>query len=135
MGQLVDTLVSGPLVIEASAVAPTTLRLDWTGRSAEQNPGDTLRPFFDAILTMAGETGYGLELHFEELEFFNSSTVTAVIQVIRKARGQGTPLEIVFDGSRKWQVLSFDALRSFQLPDGLLQIRPAEAAGRASGEL
>ncbi len=129
MGPVVDTLTSGALVIEASAASPTTLRLDWTGRSTEQNPGDTLRPFFDAILTMASETGCGLELHFEELEFLNSSTVTAVIQVIRKARGQGTSLVIVFDQSRKWQVLSFDALKSFQLPDGLLQIRPAQAEG------
>jgi hypothetical protein len=124
----VDTLVSGALTIAASAASPTTLRLDWTGRSVEQNPGDALRPYFDAILSTASEIGCGLELHFEQLEFFNSSTVTAVIQLIRTARGQGTSLLIVFDESRKWQVLSFDALKSFQLPDGLLRILPSADA-------
>jgi alpha-D-ribose 1-methylphosphonate 5-triphosphate synthase subunit PhnL len=54
---------------------------------------------------------------------FTSATVTALIQLIRKARAQGIALVIVFNAEKKWQALTFDALRSFELPDGLLRIR------------
>jgi len=124
------SLVAGGLQIEVSATGPPTLRLHWSGRSNHRNPGEALRPWFDTVLRHAREGGCGIESHFEHLEFFNSSTVTAVIHLIRQARAQGTTLSILFDGSQKWQALSFDALKSFELPDGLLQIRStAEAPG------
>lgn len=128
MDRLIKSLVAGELVIEAEDAAPRTLRLDWHGRSNERNPGVLLAPYFDAVLGRAREAGCGIETHFERLEFFNSSTVTAVIQLIRKARAQGIGLAIIFDGAQKWQALSFDALKCFELPDGLLQIRPSAAS-------
>jgi hypothetical protein len=121
----VTELVSGELKIVAEE-APSTLRLDWWGRSHERNPGPVLSPWLESVLQRARVRGLSIESHFERLEFFNSATVTALIHLIRKARAQGTTLIIVFNGARKWQSLSFDALRSFELPDRMLQIRPVE---------
>ncbi|MDP1829131.1 MAG: hypothetical protein Q8L48_38060 [Archangium sp.] len=99
------------------------LRLDWTGRSNARQPGLALGPWFAALLLRARVAGAGVEVHFEQLEFFNSSTISATIQFIREAQAQGVPLVFVFDGELKWQALTFEALRTFELPDGLLQIR------------
>jgi hypothetical protein len=60
----------------------------------------------------------GLELHFEELDYFNSSTITSLIQLIQEARAKGIPLTYVYDPALRWQKLSFDALRVF-VGDGL----------------
>jgi hypothetical protein len=119
---LLESLVSGELRIDAVEKSPS-LRLDWSGRSHERNPGLVIAPWLDGALTEARVKGLSLEAHFERLEFFNSATVTALIQLIRKARAQGIALVIVFNAEKKWQALTFDALRSFELPDGLLRIR------------
>ena len=121
---LFASLVSGDLLVEARA-AHEKLRIDWSGRSNARHPGALLTPYFEAVLIRARDGGCGIESHFERLEFFNSSTVTAVIQFIHQARAQGTALAITFDSELKWQALSFEALKSFELPDGLLQVRPA----------
>jgi hypothetical protein len=119
-------LISGELKIVADD-GPSTLRLDWWGRSHERNPGPVLSPWLEGVLQRARAQGLTIESHFEALDFFNSATVTALIQLIRKARAQGTTLVIVFSDAKRWQALSFDALKCFELPDGLLQIRAAGA--------
>lgn len=117
----------GPLLTGDSMLvvreSPGLLRLDWTGRSNARHPGWALEPLFNAVLAKARAEGLEVEVHFERLEFFNSSTISAAIQFIREARAQGTRLAFVFDGDQKWQALTFDALRTFELPDGLVEIR------------
>ncbi len=117
------SLLAGDLNIEARDCAPMMVRLDCTGRSNSRNPCELLAPYFETVLARARAAGCPVEVHFERLEFFNSSTVTAVIQLIRESRAQGTTLSIFFDGSQKWQALTFEALRTFELPDGLVKIR------------
>ena len=67
-------------------------------------------------------------MSFAALEHFNSSTVTSVIQLIQEARHRAIRLEVVYDPSRKWQRLSFDALRIFDKADGLFALRPMGAS-------
>lgn len=115
------SVVSGDSSIEVRG-SPGLLRLDWTGRSNARHPALALGPWFEAILSRARAAGSGVELHFEQLEFINSSTISATIQFIRQARAQGISLVFVFDGAQKWQALTFEALRTFELPDGLLKL-------------
>ena len=117
------SLLAGELSIEARDCAPSMVRLDCTGRSNSRHPSSLLAPYFETVLLRARTAGCPVEVHFERLEFFNSSTVTAIIQLIREARIQGTTLTIFFDGGQKWQALTFDALKTFELPDGLVNIR------------
>jgi hypothetical protein len=113
------------LTIEAAeAGGPVGIRLTWKGRSGARNPSEFLMPYFRSILEIAAKRGrVGVEMHFEGLEHFNSSTVAALIHLIQDARGKQVPLVFVYDQNLKWQKLSFDAMRVFVKSDGLLQMR------------
>lgn len=120
-----EDLTAGDLKIQVVQRAPSTLELLWTGKSNARNPTATLQPFFSQVLLAATEQKLAIELHFEKLEHFNSSTITSIIQLIQEARTKGVKLTILFDHAVKWQKLSFDALRVFAKGDGLLEFKPA----------
>ena len=80
-----------------------------------------IAPLFDRALSGARDEGRVLVIHFEKLEYFNSSTIAALVQFIRAVNEAGLGLTVVYDPSQKWQALSFDALRR--------ALRPFEATG------
>lgn len=124
-----ESLTAGELKIEVTeTAAPALIQLFWMGKSREQQPRKTLLPFFATALSAAADREAALELHFEKLEYFNSSTITCIIHLIQDARGKGVKVIIVFDPAHKWQKLSFEALRAFAKGDGLLELRAASAA-------
>jgi hypothetical protein len=114
---------AGDLHIALNAAANEGLRLDWTGRSSHRDPARILASFFGDALHRASSAGV-IEMHFEKLEHFNSSTISALIGFVRAARKAGVELRLVFDPDLKWQSLSFDALRVFEKPDGLFKLQP-----------
>ena len=120
-----EDLIAGDLKIQAIQHTPKILELLWTGKSNARNPTAILQPYFSQVLAVAMEQKLALELHFEKLEHFNSSTITAIIQLIQEARSKAVKLTITFDHGVKWQKLSFDALRVFSKGDGLLEFRAA----------
>jgi hypothetical protein len=117
-------LNAGQLSIKAttpgSGATPLQLRL--RGRSSDRHPEHILGPYFASALTAASQQQVPLELHFEELDYFNSSTITSLIQLIQEARAKEIKLTYVYDAALRWQKLSFDALRVF-VGDGL-DLRP-----------
>lgn len=122
--ELFASLVAGDLLVEAWG-SGSLLRLDWSGKSNARHPGLMLGPWFDAVFDRAVVMGCGIEAHFEALEFFNSSTIGAVIKFISDARDRGIELSLLFDAKQHWQALSFEALKTFELEDGLVRIRSA----------
>lgn len=88
-----------------------SLRVLLSGRSASREAGKTLSPLFDRVLAEAKSGSLGLALHFERLEYFNSSTIAALVQFIRAVHERGVALTVVYDGKQRWQAMSFDALR------------------------
>jgi hypothetical protein len=122
----VESLRAGTLVIEAED-APTRvyLVLYWQGKSSDRNPEKVLEPFFLQALTEAQERKLGVEMHFEKLIHFNSSTIGYLIQLIQETRRRGMSLVLIFDHALMWQKLSFDALRVFAKDNELLQLRVA----------
>jgi hypothetical protein len=87
------------------------LRVRLSGRSSSREAGKTLAPLFDRVLAEARSEARTLALHFERLEYFNSSTIAALVQFIRAAHEMGVGLTVVYDGKQRWQAMSFDALR------------------------
>jgi hypothetical protein len=122
-----ESLHAGDLKIDIVEI-DTAFRLHWLGMSNERQPEKTLKPFFATVLQGAAEGSKAIELHFEHIERFNSSTILCIIQLIQEARHKNIRLEVVYDPSRKWQRLSFDALRIFDKADGLFALRPMGAA-------
>jgi hypothetical protein len=123
-----ESFTLGDLRIDMMEVdEPPAVRLLWQGKSNDRQPDKVLGPIFAGALDRVTERKAPLELHFESLEHFNSSTITSLIQLIQEARGRGARLVVVFDPQRKWQKLSFDALRVFVKADGLFELRAASA--------
>lgn len=118
-------LVVGDLRIEAleDDVSPS-VQLLWRGKSNNRHPGEALTPYFREVLATAIQKKLPIELHFEKLEHFNSSTITSIIQLIQDSRARQVRLILIYDQALKWQKLSFDALRVFA-KDDLLELRPA----------
>jgi hypothetical protein len=119
-----ENLVQGDLTIEVTQTSPAgVLSCVWLGKSNERDPPTILRPWFEKLLAAAIRTQVGIEMHFERIEHFNSSTITALIRLIQTARKAGVKLVMVYDQNLKWQRLSFDALRVFDKNNELFQLR------------
>jgi hypothetical protein len=116
----VENVVLGDLIAELDTDTPATLRVRLTGKSASREAGKVLAPLFDRALATARGDARALVLHFERLEYFNSSTIAALIQFIRATQQASVGLTIVYDPAQKWQAMSFDALRR--------ALRPFDAA-------
>lgn len=117
-------LQSEELLIEVDERDPKLLVLHWLGRSASRTPGAVLHPWFEQLFSLARTRGAALEMRFERLEHFNSSTIAVLIQLINSAQDRRLSLTVRYDASLRWQTLSFDALRR--------ALRPFDAGGDAS---
>ncbi len=106
-----NTIQLEDLTAQIDRSAAGTLRVRLSGRSASREAGKTLAPLFDHVLADAKAGSLALALHFERLEYFNSSTIAALVQFIRLVHERGVPLTVVYDGKQRWQAMSFDALR------------------------
>ncbi len=118
-----ENLQVGDLTIEVAETPGPVYACTWKGKSNERNPPETLRPWFDKLLATASENKGTIEMHFEKIEHFNSSTITALIRLIQTCRKGGVKLVMVYDQTLKWQRLSFDALRVFEKNDDLFRLR------------
>lgn len=117
-------LVAGDLRLAVNPARADAIELAWLGRSNDRYPGKLLAPYWQTALIEAAERAVPIELHFEKLEHFNSSTISVLIQFIQEARNRGARLVMVYDQALKWQKLSFDAMRVF-VTDELFQLRSA----------
>jgi hypothetical protein len=118
----VDALSAGELTITAAREG-SSLVLAWQGKSVEREPGKILAPYFAGALDEAASQNLALELRFAALEHFNSSTITALIALVQKARAAKVKLVLVYDKAVRWQKLAFEALRALDKKDGLLELR------------
>lgn len=101
----------------------TELRLAWKGRSADREPGRFLLPILGDVLERARAGALTLVLDFTGLEYMNSSTFTPLVKSLDDSRRLNVPLVLEYSLSRKWQALSFSALRTFETLDGRIKVR------------
>lgn len=117
-----SSLTSGELAIDVEHRADESIVCTWRGRSVERDPGAVLSPYFEQLLDSAHGRRAALEMRFDSLEHFNSSTIAALIRFIQSARGRGVPLVLFYDARLKWQRLSFEALKVLDKDDKLFQL-------------
>ena len=98
------------------------IRLKWRGKSNARDPGATLHPFLDGVAAAAKADGAVVEMRLNDLEYFNSSTLAALIRAIRRFREQSTKIVISYQESAGWQRRSCEALRVLE-SDGVVEIR------------
>jgi len=118
-----ESLVTGNLRIDARVGRPTgTIQLLWMGRSNDRDPALALQPYFSQVLASASAGHVPVELHFERLEHFNSSTITSIIKLVEDARRGGVKLTVLYDKDVRWQRMSLEPLRVFA--NDLFELRP-----------
>ncbi len=118
-----DSLVTGNLRIDTRVGRPSgPIELLWMGKSNDRNPALALAPFFSQVLASACASKLPVELHFEKLEHFNSSTITSIIKLVEDARRSGVKLVVLYDKDIRWQRMSLEPLRVFA--NDLFELRP-----------
>jgi hypothetical protein len=121
MGQVVKRYEEGELALEVEEAA-AEVRVVWRGKSADREPGRFLVPVLDEVLARARAAGAKLVLDFSALEYMNSSTFTPVVKALDSARKAGVRIALEYSLARKWQALSFSALRTFETSHGSVTV-------------
>jgi hypothetical protein len=121
MGQVVNRWEEGELALELEE-SPGQVRVVWRGKSADREPGRFLVPVLTEVLERARAASAKLVHDFSALEYMNSSTFTPVVKAVDAARKAGVPIVLEYSLARKWQALSFSALRTFETSDGRVTV-------------
>lgn len=119
-----DGYEEGELMIDPW-VMDGMIRVDWHGKSNGRNPAVTLAPFFERLGDEAAAKQLPIEMRLEALEYFNSSTLSAIIRIITRMRERNIAVRLRYDENAGWQRRSCEALRVLDTGDGLVQISPA----------
>lgn len=101
--------VFGDLSIEVGGTAEG-LELIWRGSSNSRNPGEALRAYFKVALAEAAVRRAKLDLHFEDLIQFNSSTVSVLLNLVDEAAAAGVKVTYFYDGALRWQAHNFESI-------------------------
>ncbi|MDQ3262387.1 MAG: hypothetical protein M3Y59_01820 [Myxococcota bacterium] len=102
---------------------PSEVRVTFRGRSAAREPGQFLIPILRDSLQRAGDTKRPLVLDFSSIDYMNSSTFTPLVKLLDEAARGGHRVLVEFAKDKKWQSLSFAALRAFETSDGRVSFR------------
>ncbi len=101
--------IFGDLSIEVGGTAEG-LELIWRGSSNSRNPGEALRAYFKIALAEASTRRAKLDLHFEHLIQFNSSTVSVLLHLVDEAVVAGVSMSFFYDGGLRWQAHNFESI-------------------------
>lgn len=99
------------------------IEVTWRGKANERRPAATLNPFFEAVIFEAEQQQRGLELHFEGLEHFNSSTIAVLMQLVQRLNLKQIPITMTYDGTQKWQKMTFGALEQLTGRGSMLELK------------
>lgn len=121
MGDAVTHYAQGELSLELTQTA-RELRLTWRGKSSEREPSRFLVPVLSESLRRARDARLPLVMDFSQLDYMNSSTFTPVVKALDESRRLAVPVVLEYSLGRKWQALSFSALRTFETLDGRIKI-------------
>lgn len=97
------------------------VRLSWRGKSNDREPGRFLVPILTEALTRAGKDA-ALVLDFTDVDYMNSSTFAPIVKALEQAKREGIAVSLEFSRARKWQVISFNALKAFETQDGRIKL-------------
>jgi hypothetical protein len=118
-----DALTLTELTIDVVRTPESVFECTWRGKSSDRNPAESLQLWLDVLLATAVDQQAPIEMHFEHIEHFNSSTITVLIRFIQACRAKRAKLVIVYNNALRWQSLSFEALRVFVMKDDLFVLR------------
>lgn len=109
------------LTIEVTDAADS-IHLLWKGRSTDRDPARFLLPLLRGTLERAGNGQKRVVLDFTLLEYMNSSTFSPLVRFLDEAARGEHRLLLEYSQDKKWQTLSFSALKAFMTQDGRIAL-------------
>lgn len=103
-------LTSDSLTITTRKKADGTI-MQWFGQSDSKNPSAVLGPYLEGCIAQLRNTR--LTIDFSNLRYMNSSTVSPIIQFVKKLDAANIPTVVRYDKDSRWQATSFKALDAF----------------------
>ncbi|MCP4138211.1 MAG: hypothetical protein GY754_45030 [bacterium] len=117
----IETFTNNSLILEVNE-DDTTIYIKWTGRSSDREPGSFIFPILSDAFNNASSYNKEIIMDFQEMEFMNSSTITPISRILEKCKQADNKMSIVYNQSKKWQDLSFAALKVFETNDKRIEI-------------
>ena len=97
--------------------ADTSIEIRWFGKSIDREPGNFLNPILSDLLMEGKKKKKRLILEFRDLAYMNSSTIMTISKFLENGNDGNNKITIRYDLERRWQKLSFNALKIFQTQD------------------
>ncbi|MHB8875058.1 MAG: hypothetical protein ACYC8T_15340 [Myxococcaceae bacterium] len=116
-----ETFVEKELSLELTE-SGGEVRLVWRGKSNDREPGHFLMPILNGALERSQAGLKRLALDFTGLEYMNSSTFAPIVKMLDEATRAGGQVQLEFSQDRRWQSLSFSALKAFETSDGRIKL-------------
>jgi hypothetical protein len=104
----------------------STIDIKFSGKSTEREPENFIAPILVESIQNSEKFNKNIIINFSSLEFMNSSTITPLIKILETAKDNSTSLSIIYKKSKKWQELSFSALKIFETKDHRIEIKGIE---------
>ncbi len=95
----------------------TTFEIRWLGKSIDREPGKFLNQILSNLLMEGKKNSKRLVLDFHDLSYMNSSTIMTISKFLENGNDGNNDITIKYDIERRWQKLSFNALKIFQTKD------------------
>jgi hypothetical protein len=108
---------AGKLQIDVRRSDTGVLEAWWRGVSDDRQPTRMLSPWFTSLIAEATKAQAVLDVHFEDVEYANSATIGAIVQLIKEARASNVKLRLYYSADKRWQEVSFRALRTLDKGD------------------
>ncbi len=103
-----------------------SIEAHWSGRSELRNPRTFMIPILLETLSEGARSQKRVTWNFKDMDYMNSSSVTPIIKALERARRERQEVHVIYRKSKKWQDLSFSALRVFATRDGRIQVSGLE---------
>lgn len=101
---------------------PEVIEVRWFGKSDQRNPNQFIVPIMQEVLKVGLDSKKQIVWNFVELDYMNSSTITPIIKSLEQAKRSSNRVRVLYNRAKKWQDLSFSALRIFETKDGRIEV-------------
>ncbi|XDD51649.1 hypothetical protein AB3N59_07930 [Leptospira sp. WS92.C1] len=108
--------------LQLEVVDGEDIEVRWLGKSVQRNPSQFIIPALSDVIKRGVEENKAIVWDFRQLEYMNSSTITPVIKTLEMVKKGSGRVKLIYNKTKKWQDLSFSALRIFETKDGRIQV-------------
>ena len=117
-----ETYKNKLLIIEVTE-SEKSIYIKWFGKSSDREPSVFITPILNNALNDSSSNNKKIVIDFREVEYMNSSTLTPISKIIEIGKKCSQEISIIYNKSKKWQQLSFTALKIFETSDNRIQIQ------------